>query len=143
MADASSDELREIFKAAPFIASLGVELESVAGGECRTVLRVRREHRQQTGVVHAGVIATLADHTAGGAAWSALDGSAQPLTVEFKINLLRAAAGDHLACRARVLKAGRSLVVAESEVYARADGSDETLVAKAIVTLAVVAGGKP
>lgn len=87
--------------------------------------------------MHAGVIATLADHTAGGAAASVLDAGTYPLTAEFKINLLRAASSDRLTCRARVLKAGRTLIVAESEVFA-GDGDDEVLVAKAMVTLAVV-----
>lgn len=137
MTDSSIDVLREIFKAAPFVASLGIELESVSQGQCRTTLPLRPDHLQQTGVVHAGVIATMADHTAGGAAASVLERGSHPLTVEFKINLLRAAAGARLTCRSRVLKAGRSLVVAESEVFAAVD-TEEVLVAKAIVTLAVL-----
>ena len=63
------------------------------------------------------------------------------LTAEFKINLLRPALGDRLRCRATVLKAGRTLIVAESEVYAVRDGK-EKLVAKATVTLAPVEKGK-
>jgi uncharacterized protein (TIGR00369 family) len=105
MSAESLDVLREIFLAAPFVRWIGLELESVTEGECRTRLALRPEHLQQTGVVHAGVIATLADHTAGGAAASVLTQGSSPLTVEFKVNLLRAAAGDHLACCARVLKA--------------------------------------
>lgn len=130
------DVRREIFGAAPFISSVGIRLESVGPGECHTSLRLRPEHLQQTGVVHAGVLATMADHTAGGAAASVLEAGSYPLSVEFKINLLRAATGDRLACHARVLKAGRTLIVAESEVMAGA-GTDEVLVAKATVTLAV------
>ena len=72
MTDAPLDVLREIFKAAPFIASLGIELDAVSHGQCQTSLRLRPDHLQQTGVVHAGVVATIADHTAGGAAGSVL-----------------------------------------------------------------------
>ncbi len=138
MTEPPLDGLKQIFQAAPFIARLGIELESVSRGECRTSLRLRADHLQQTGVVHAGVVATIADHTAGGAAGSVLGRSSYPLTVEFKINLLRAASGDHLACHARVLKAGRTVVVAESEVFARSGDGEEVLVAKALVTLAVI-----
>lgn len=53
------------------------------------------------------------------------------------INLLRPAMGQALRCRATVLKPGRTLTVAESEVWAAA-GDGEKLVAKATVTLAVV-----
>lgn len=136
MADPSLAELRAVFRAAPFIAHLGMELESVSAGQCRTSLRVEQHHLQQNGVVHAGVLATMADHTAGAAAWSVLPAGARPLTVEFKINLLRAASGPTLQCDSRVLKAGRAIVVVESEVTAPSDGK-ESLVAKATVTLVV------
>jgi uncharacterized protein (TIGR00369 family) len=137
MTDAPLDVLRTIFEAAPFISFLGIEPTSVAKGECHTTLRLRPEHLQQNDVVHAGVIATMADHTGGGAAASVLDADTFPLTVEFKINLLRAASGDHLTCHARVLKAGRTLVVSESEVFAGTP-TEEVLVAKAMITLAVM-----
>jgi uncharacterized protein (TIGR00369 family) len=138
MSDINPDVLREIFAAAPFIASLGIQLESAGSGECRTRLDLRPEHLQQNGVVHAGVIATMADHTAGGAAASVLGPGLYPLTASFTINLLRAASGESLACRANVLKAGHTLIVAESEVSASAGGKD-VLIAKAVVTLAVIA----
>ncbi|MGE5412779.1 MAG: PaaI family thioesterase [Syntrophomonadaceae bacterium] len=137
MSDAPLDVLRKIFEAAPFINTLGIELDSVADGECRTRLALRPDHLQQTGVVHAGVIAAMADHTAGGAAGSVLGSNSYPLTVEFKVNFLNPASGDRLACHARVLKAGRTFIVAESEVLV-GKGAEEVLVAKAIVTLAVV-----
>ncbi len=54
--------------------------------------------------VHAGVQATIADHTAGGAATTLIDKGQFVLTVEFKINLLRVTRGDSLLCRAQVLK---------------------------------------
>ena len=44
-------------------------------------------------------------------------------------------------CRSHVLKAGRTLIVAESEVFALV-GTEEVLVAKAMVTLAVLKAEK-
>jgi uncharacterized protein (TIGR00369 family) len=127
-----------IFGKAAFIRDVGIKLIDVGPGWCETILVVRDKHRQQDGVVHAGVMATLADHTAGAAANSLIAEDEYILTAEFKINFLRPARADRLRCRADVLKAGRTLTVAESEVFA--DGSK--LVAKAIVTLAVVARGR-
>ena len=137
MKDVPIDVLREIFKAAPFITSLGVELESVSEGACYTSIKVRTDHMQQNGVVHAGVMATLADHTAGGAASTVMPPGTYPLTAEFKINLLRPTSGKVLRCRSTVLKSGKSLIVAESEVYSATEGAD-VLCAKAMVTLSVV-----
>lgn len=126
-----------IFHRAHFIQELGIQLVSVDPGRCSAESLILPKHRQQHGYVHAGVIATLADHAAGGAAGTLVEPSEMVLTAEFKINFLRPASGNRLRADATVLKAGRTLSVAEAEVYA-SKGDQETLVAKAMVTLAVV-----
>jgi len=133
-----SDEVRRIFDQAPFIADLGVVLERIAPGECETSLRLEQRHLQQDGLAHAGVQATLADHTAGAAAATLVGPNEFVLTVEFKVNLLRPAHGERLRCRARVLKPGSRIDVVESELWAE-DHGESKLVAKAMVTLAVLA----
>ena len=130
--------LKQMFRRVPFVADLGMELESLGEGECVTVLRVEPRHLQQNGVVHAGVQATLADHTAGAAASTLAPPGAAVMTAEFKISLLRAARGDLLRCRARVLKPGRQIVFVESEVWCTA-AAQEQLVSKASATMSVLA----
>lgn len=130
--------LQKMFRQAPFVADIGMELESLGDGECVTVLRVEPRHLQQNGVVHAGVQATMADHTAGAAASTVTPTGGAVMTAEFKISLLRAARGDLLRCRARVLKTGAKLVFVESEVWCTAS-ADEQLVAKASATMSVLA----
>lgn len=100
---------------------------------CETSLVVQERMRQQHGFVHGGVIATIADHTAGGAARSA-SGTKDVLTVEFKINYLRPAQGERLRCVGTVLRAGKIAVVAESLVYC-SQPEEEQLVAKLTETL--------
>ncbi|MDD5171219.1 MAG: PaaI family thioesterase [Syntrophales bacterium] len=135
------DQVRAIFDKAPFITDLGLVLSDLGPGWCESVLTVLPKHLQQDGFVHAGVQATVADHTAGGAAGTLVGSNEMVLTAEFKINLLRPALGERLRCRATVLKSGKTLIVAESEVYAVRDGK-EKLAAKATVTLAPVEKGK-
>jgi uncharacterized protein (TIGR00369 family) len=134
------EHARSLFDNAPFAADLGVVLEDLGPGWCRTALLVADRHRQQDGYIHAGVQATLADHTAGGAAGTLVRATEKVLTAEFKINFLRPAVGERLRCRASVLKPGKTLIVAESEVFAVRDGA-EKLVAKATVTLTPVGPG--
>ena len=131
------EKVRTIFHRAPFIGDLGITLEDLGPGWCESSLAVAPKHRQQDGYVHAGVQATIADHTAGGAAGTLAAEGELVLTVEFKINFLRPARGERLRCRATVLRQGRTVNVAESEVFAVRDGT-EKLVAKAMVTLAMV-----
>jgi uncharacterized protein (TIGR00369 family) len=130
-------KVQEIFDRAAFIEEVGIKVSDIGPGWCETTLEVGPMHLQQDGFVHAGVLATMADHTAGGAAGSVVKEEQVVLSVEFKINLLRPATGQTLRCRANLLRAGRTLIVAEAEVFARKD-DQEKLVAKATVTLAVV-----
>lgn len=129
------DELERTFAAAPFIADLGIRPISAADGTCVTHLDLEPRHLQQDGFVHAGVQATMADHTAGAAAATVARPGHIVLTTEFKIHLLRPARGRRLECVATVLKPGRMLTVVESEVYRHAE-SGRVLVSKVIATIA-------
>jgi uncharacterized protein (TIGR00369 family) len=100
-------------------------------------LEITGAHSQQDDFAHAGVMATMADHTAGYAAFSVVTKDYRILTLEFKINFLRPATGDGLVCRAQVVKEGRNILVADSEVFSQRNG-EEKLVAKALVTLMAV-----
>ena len=125
------------FNDAAFIQELGITLEGVGPGWIDSGLVLRPAHCQQDGFVHAGVIATLADHSGGMAAGTLCAAEKKVLTVEYKINLLRPGIGQRLRCRCEVLKAGNTITVSESEVFAVNDGT-EKLIAKATVTLALV-----
>ena len=129
--------VQRLFDEAEFIQRLGVELFDCGPGWCETRLAIRKDHFQQDGVIHACVESTMADHTAGAAGTTLIAAGEIVLTAEYKINLLRATASTELRCRAKVIRAGHRLIVAESDVWNPADGPEQ-LVAKAIVTVAVL-----
>lgn len=129
-------KVQEIFERAAFVEDLGIRLGEMGVGWCETTLDILPRHLQQDSFIHAGVQATMADHTAGGAGGSIIREDEIVLSVEFKINFLRPAVGKGLRCKANILKAGKTLIVVESEVFTR-DGTQEKLTAKATVTLAV------
>ncbi len=131
------DQAAEIFQKANFIRDVGYELVEIAGGRCKSRLVLAERHMQQNNFVHAGVIATMADHTAGAAGATLVGEDQVVLSVEFKVNLLRPGLGEELICEANVLKNGKTLIVAESEVYG-VKKERAKLLAKATVTLAVV-----
>jgi uncharacterized protein (TIGR00369 family) len=128
----------EIFRKAAFVADLGMRLESIEPGVCVSSLGISARHLQQDRFIHAGVQATMADHTAGAAAASLVEADETVLTIEYKINLLRPAMGQALRCKSTVLRPGRTVIVAESEVYTLGAGDSEKLTSKATITLAVV-----
>ncbi len=121
-----------------FIAFCGVEVLRADYGVFETCLKVRKEHRQQDGFVHAGVIATMADHTSGYASFTTVSEKFRILTVEFKINYLKPAIGPVIICRSKVINNGKKIKVVEAEVFSVANGS-EKLVAKGMFTQAAVA----
>jgi uncharacterized protein (TIGR00369 family) len=127
------EDVQGIFSRASFIQHMGIKLAEVSKGACKLEMKTRKEHMQQHGFVHAGVLATFADHAAGGAARAAVPDGKDVITIEFKVNFLRPAPGGKLTCDARVLRAGKTVVIAEAEVY-----SGETMVTKLTSTLAVI-----
>ena len=120
-----------------FIKYCEFEAEVIERGFFQSKVRIKEQHRQQDGFIHAGVMATMADHTAGYAAFTTVSEEFQILTIEFKVNFLRPAYGECVICRSRVIREGSQIVISESEVFdVRED--EEILAAKAIVTLMAV-----
>lgn len=109
--------IESVLAKAPFITDLGIRLVDAGEGWVETELEITPRLRQQHGFVHAGVVSTLADHTAGAAASILIPDDRSVLTAEFTIHLLRPA-GDHLRCRGEVVKAGRRLIVTQADVAA-------------------------
>ena len=124
------------FAAAPFIRDLGITLKDCGPGWIEAELSLSERHLQQNGFPHGGLIATLADHCAGGAAVTLCPPGQFALTLEFKTNFLKAAKTSYLTCRADVLKHGKSFSVVEACVYA-AEGAP-VLLAKTTATLAIM-----
>lgn len=124
-----------------FIKYCQFEADVIKRGYFQSRVRIEEHHRQQDGFIHAGVMATMADHTAGYSAFTTVSEEFQILTIEFKINFLRPAYGDTLVCKSRVIRGGTQVIISESEVYDRREG-EEAMVAKALVTLMAVHGDK-
>src|SRR4030043_1224393 len=117
-----------------FIEDVGYKAINYKKGYLESRIKIQNRHRQQDNYIHAGVIATMADHTAGYAAFSLVPEDHRILTIEFKINFLDPAFGHALICRSRILREGGQILGGESEFFdQRPDGG--VLVAKAIVTL--------
>jgi uncharacterized protein (TIGR00369 family) len=120
-----------------FIKHCRFEAEGIRRGYFQSRVEIEKCHRQQDGFIHAGVMATMADHTAGYAAFTTVPEDYQILTIEFKVNFLRPAYGERLVCRSRIIREGLQIIIGESEVFDQR-GDEEALVAKALVTLMAV-----
>lgn len=110
---------------------LGASLEHVGDGEITIALPFREDLVQQTGTLHAGVIAAIADSACGYAALSKMPDGSNVLSVEFKLNLLAPASGSRFVAKARVVRAGRTLTVVTADVFA----DETTIVATMLGTM--------
>ena len=134
------DMLKRVFAASPFVADVGIVPIAFEDGKVTTELVLGKRHTQHAGVVHAGVMATMADHSMGAAAQAAAPAGQWIVTAELKTSLLRAASGERLVCEAQVLKPGRAITFTEASVWAESAGQ-RTLVMKASATMALTAAG--
>jgi uncharacterized protein (TIGR00369 family) len=127
-------KIEDSFQRQKFMETIHAKLISVQPGFCEIHIPYDEKLTQQHGFYHGGVIGTLADNTAGYAAFTLLEEESSILSVEFKLNILAPANGDLLIGKANVLKSGRTLTICRSEVYVVKDGI-ETLCAAAQATL--------
>lgn len=119
--------------------TLGASLRFVGPGRVEVVLTPGPEVAQQHGFVHGGAVVAIADSAAGYAALSLMPEGNGVLTTELKINFVAPAAGERIVARGRVVKAGRTLSLVQTEVFAEHQGH-EKLVALLTATMMTVAG---
>jgi uncharacterized protein (TIGR00369 family) len=113
---------------------IGATLSRVEPGMVDISLPFREDLTQQNGFIHAGIITTIADSACGYAAYTLMPAGASVLSVEYKVNLLRPAAGESFVAEGRVIKPGNTLTVTRADVYAQT-GERTTLVATMLATM--------
>ncbi|HEX5596567.1 MAG TPA: PaaI family thioesterase [Micromonosporaceae bacterium] len=100
------------------MAHLGAQLAHIGPGCVHIVLPTRPEVTQQHGYVHAGATSAIADSAGGYAALTLFPEGTEVLSVEYKINFLAPAEGDHIEAVGTVLKHGRTLTVCRLDAFA-------------------------
>ncbi|MGW3562582.1 PaaI family thioesterase [Streptomyces sp. NPDC000941] len=135
----TEERIRASFGRQGLMSHLGARLTHIGPGRVHIVLPSRPEVTQQHGYFHAGATSAIADTAGGYAAYTLFPENTEVLTVEYKINLLAPALGDHLEAIGTVLKPGRTLTVCGLEVFGVRDGR-RNLVANGQQTLIRVDG---
>ena len=116
-----------------FSQLLGCRLQRLEAGVAEMTLALEPHLRNRGGKLHGGAIFSLVDTAMGLACSSAHGFDQQSVTLECKINYLRAVGDGEVLCIARVLHAGRRTLVVDAEVH-----QDDKLVAKAQGTFVVL-----
>ncbi|MCP4356860.1 MAG: PaaI family thioesterase [Chloroflexi bacterium] len=122
-----------------FMHFIGAQLVAVEPGYCEIHLPFHQDLAQQHAYFHGGVVGTIADNSAGYAAYSLMPVNTSILTVEYKLNLLAPGDGSLLIGRGQVIKPGRTLTVSKADVFVVKAGV-EKLCATSLVTLMAMVG---
>jgi len=119
---ASFPHVTKSFRTQGIMKLLDARILTIRNGLVELSIRNRPALSQQDGFVHAGVLTTLLDSAGGYAVLSLLPQGSRVLTVEFKINFTRPAAGDLVHARGRVRKLGKRIAICELEARTRQSG---------------------
>jgi acyl-CoA thioesterase len=116
-----------------FVEHVGLRIEQPRGGSSRCTLQVQDHHLNFTGVVHGGVLFTLADTGMGAALYPTLHPGQICATIEIKINYFKPVTGGVVVCTSEIVNKGKTVANLEACVYA-----GEVLVAKANGSFAIL-----
>ena len=116
----------------PFGDLIGLQFVKCEGGQSRSTLEVEPRLLNPHGVVHGGVLYSMADTGMGGAMYTVMEKEELCATIEIKITYFKAVRSGTLVCDTRIISRGKRVAALESEIT-----SDGRLVAKASGTFSV------
>lgn len=115
-------EVRASFAASGLMRAMGAIITQLRPGHCRIEMPFSDAVSQQLGFFHGGAIGALADTAGGYAALTRMPLGSEVVTLEYKINFLRPAAGERLIADGVVLRVGRSVLVSRVDVHVEKAG---------------------
>jgi uncharacterized protein (TIGR00369 family) len=125
-----NERIREAFERVPFAHLLKLELGEMKRGLATLHLEIRDDLRQNNGVVHGGVIASLMDSAAAFAIITLLEKGQTTTTVDLTIHYLRPWLSGRATAQARVVRAGRRILTITIDVL----DENEVLLATALTS---------
>jgi uncharacterized protein (TIGR00369 family) len=129
-----SNKITQSFESQAFMSTIGAKLDLVEEGKVIISVELKPSMMQQHGFGHAGVTFSIGDSAAGYAALTKMGKHQEVLTSEMKIHLLSPADGKLLKAVGSVLKAGRRLLVVQSDIYS-VNENNEKLIATMLGTM--------
>ena len=127
-------KVSQSFESQAFMKTIGAKLDLVEEGKVIISVELKPSMMQQHGFGHAGVTFSIGDSAAGYAALTKMGTKQEVLTSEMKIHLMSPADGKTLKAVGSVLKAGRRLLVVQSNIYS-GDDKNEKLIATMLGTM--------
>jgi len=126
-------ELKERLHDSDFYRWAGIDLVEASPGRVKVAFEAWPRHVNLQGLVHGGMLATLADTAMGLAVRTVLEPGRRHVTVQLGVEFLSAGKAGLIVAEGRTLKIGRQLGFAEADVK----DAGGRLLARAHATLSV------
>lgn len=110
-------QIRQSLDTIPFAKLLGIEVDALATGVATLSFLIKEELKRNHGIVHGGAITSLVDSAMAFASLSLIESGQRTTTVDLTINFLRPLRSGKATATARVIKAGRRIIVLSAEVF--------------------------
>lgn len=120
------EESSQIIEAASFVDHCGIEIIPEGQGCCAKV-KIEPKHHNPYGIVHGGLLYTMADTAAG---YTARMLTLSPVTLNSEFHYIKNVPSGVLTARTEILKAGRHILLLRVRVLA----DEETLLAEGTFT---------
>lgn len=124
MTDEILMRLRELLDRSAFHAWVGISVVSASAGDVVVAIDARPDHVNLQGLIHGGLLATLADTAMGLAVRTRVEPGHRHVTIELGMHYLRAGKPGRIEARGRAIRIGRETAYTEADV---SDASGELL----------------
>ena len=127
------EKIKDDFNSQSYCKLLGIEVINIGEDLVRLRLQINQNQLNQDGVVHGGIISSLADSAAAASLLSIIESGRNVSTIELKINFLRPVKGGNLYADAKIIHKGSRIAVVDIDIK---NGEDQ-LIAKCLATFMI------
>ena len=132
------DDMRKfLVEGIPYWETLGLKLVEAEPGHAVFESEVGQKH-MQNGVVHGGVLASIADSACAVAAIAKVYPASYATTINLQVSYLKPLIHGRFRAVGRCLRAGKSILFCEAQVF----DSENSLICSAVSQLMVIPRGK-
>lgn len=112
-----TEALRTKLQHIPYAKLLGIQLKQAEPGSATLGLFITDELKRNNGIAHGGAIASLIDTATAFATLSLMEPNERSTTIDLTINFLRPLISGEALASAKVVRAGRRIIVVSAEVF--------------------------
>lgn len=117
LTESQRKRIEDALSTVPFAKLLGIKLDGIEPGEATLSLHIRDDFKQNAGVVHGGVIASLIDSATAFAILPLLKPDERTTTVDLTISYLRPLVAGAMVARAKVVRSGKRIITTSAELF--------------------------